>query len=57
MHTDNRKKDSSVLGEDPTQGLDNTTTTVDGKNYINVTASEKKFCLSTRYNGSSRFCC
>ena len=57
MHTDNRKKDISVLGEDPAQGLDNTTTTVDGKNYINVTASKNKFCLSARYNGSSRFCC
>ena len=44
-----------VLGEGPTQGLDDTTLIVDAKYPINFTQSGKKIVLSLHYNGSSSF--
>ena len=42
--TDNRKKDISILGKSPTQGLDPTVSA--GKMYsIDFTENNKKFCL------------
>ena len=35
MHTDGRNKNISVLGEEPTQGLDNATITTEAKYPIN----------------------
>ena len=48
-HIDNKKKDISVLGKGPTQGLEHTLTAE--KMYsINFTVARKKFCLKTREN-------
>ena len=46
-NTDNRKKDILVLGEDPTNGLDNTIITAEAKYCLNITKSRKKICKST----------
>ena len=51
MHTDGRNKNISVLGEEPTQGLDNATITAEAKYPINFTESGKRFVLSLYYNG------
>ena len=42
MHVVITKKDILVLCEDPTQGLDDTTLTAEGKYPINLTRAEKK---------------
>ena len=44
-HTDHGGK-KKILGEGPTQGLDN----------ITITRSRNIFCLRLHYNGSSSFC-
>ena len=49
------KKDILVLGFGPTQGLDDTTLTAEAQHSINVSRSNKKFCLSLHYNGSNSF--
>ena len=54
-HIDNRKKDILILGEGPTQGLDDTTLTAEAKYPINFTQSRKRFVLSLHYNGSNSF--
>ena len=43
MHIDNKNKDILILGEGPTQGLDNTTLTAEAKYPINFTQSRKRF--------------
>ena len=43
MHTGNRKSNISVHGEDPIQGLDDTTITREAKYSINFTRLRKKF--------------
>ena len=49
-----RKKNISVLGRGPTQGLENTLTAE--KMYsINFTVTKKKFCLSLHYNGANSY--
>ena len=35
-HTDNRKKDILILGEEKTDGLDDTTITIEAKYSINI---------------------
>ena len=53
MHIDNKKKDILVLGEGPTQGLDNTTITACS---INFSRSNRKLEIeSLHYNGSNSF--
>ena len=42
IHTHNKKKDILILGEGPTQGLDNTTLTLEEKYSINFTENNKK---------------
>ena len=54
MHVDNKNKKILVLGESPTQALDDTTTTK-AKYPINFTHSGKRFVLSLHYNGSNSF--
>ena len=54
MHVDNKSKKVLVLGESPTQGLVDTTTTT-AKCPINFTHSGKRFVLSLHYNGSNSF--
>ena len=55
VHVDNKNKDILIFGEGPTQGLDNTTLTVEAKYPINFTKSGKRFVLSLHYNGSNSF--
>ena len=53
-HIDNKKKDISVLGKGPTQGLEHTLTAE--KMYsISFTVKKKKFCLSLHYNGANSY--
>ena len=44
-----------ILGEGPTQELDDTTLTAEAKYPINFTQSGKWFVLSLHYNGSNSF--
>ena len=55
VHVDNKGKDILILGEGPTQGLDDTTLTAEAKYSINFTQSGKRFVLSLHYNGSNSF--
>ena len=50
VHVDNKGKDILILGEGPTQGLDDTTLTAEAKYPINFTQSGKRFVLSLHYN-------
>ena len=52
---DNKNKDIFILGEGPTQGLDDTTLTAKVKYPINFTQPRKRFVLSLHYNGSNSF--
>ena len=55
-HTDNRKKkDIPILGEVLTDGLDDTTITVEATYSANITRSRKKICFSLNYNVASSF--
>ena len=56
-HIDNKGKYILILGDGPTQGLDNMTLTAE---YIyiypiNFTQPNKRFVLSLHYNGNSNF--
>ena len=44
-----------ILGEGPTQGLDDTTLTAEAKYPMNFTQPGKRFVLSLHYNGSNSF--
>ena len=44
MHIDRKNRNILVLGEGPTQGLDNAATTAESKYPINFTVSGKKLC-------------
>ena len=57
MYVDNKGKDILILGEGPTQGLEDTTLTAEAKYPINFTQSGKRFVLSIHYNGSNSFLC
>ena len=56
-HVDNKEKDILVLGEGPTQELDDTTITAEVKYPINFRESEKRFVLSRHNNRSNSFLC
>ena len=53
VHVDNKEKDISILGEGPTQRIDDTTLTAEAKYPINFTQSGKRFVLSLQYNGNN----
>ena len=54
IHINNKKKDISVLGKGPAQGLERTLTSE--KMYsINFTVTKKIFCLSLHYNGANSY--
>ena len=53
MHFDNKKKNFLILAKDPTQGLDNTTLTVEAQYSINFSISNRKFCLTLHHNRSN----
>ena len=55
VHTDNKQKDTLILGIGQTQGLDNTTLTAQAQYSINFSRSNRKFCLSLHYNGTNSF--
>ena len=48
-------KNILILGEDPTQGLDDTTIKAEAKYPINFRESGKRFVLSLHYNGRRSF--
>ena len=54
VHVDNKEKYILILDEVSTQGLDGATLTA-GKNFINFTENNMKFCLSFHYNGSNSY--
>ena len=53
MHFDNKKKNFLILAKDTTQGLDNTTLTVEAQYSINFSISNRKFCLTLHHNRSN----
>ena len=55
VHVDNKGKDILILGEGPTQGLDDTTLTAEAKYPINFTQPNKRFVLSLHCNRSNSF--
>ena len=55
VHIDNKNKDILILDEGSTQGLDDTTSTVEAKYPINFTQSGKRFVLSLYFNGINSF--
>ena len=52
VHFDNKNKNISILGEGPTQGLDDTSLAAETKYPINFTQPNKRFVLSLHYNES-----
>ena len=55
MHVDNENKDILILGEGPTQALDDFTLTVEAVYPINFKQPNKGFVLSLHYNGRNSF--
>ena len=52
VHIDNKNKAFLILGERPTQGLDDMTPAVEAIYPINFTQPDKRFVLGLHYNGS-----
>ena len=48
VHVDNKGKDVLILGEGPTQGLDDTKSTAKAEYPINFTQSKKKICYTIK---------
>ena len=55
VHTNDKNKNILILGKGPTQGIDDTTLTAEAEYSINLSRSNRKFCLSLHYNGSNSF--
>ena len=55
VRVDNKGKDILILGEGPTQRLDDSTLKAEAKYLTNFTQSGKTFVLSLHYNGSNSF--
>ena len=55
VHANNRAKNTLILGEGITQGLDDTTLTPEKMYSINFTVSRRKFCFSLHYNGANSY--
>ena len=55
VYVHNKGKDILVLGEGPTQGLDDTSLKAEAKYPINFTQSNRRFVLSLHYNASDSF--
>ena len=55
VHIDNNGKDTLILGEGPSQGLDDTTLTAKAIYSITFTQPNKTFSFNLRYNGSKSF--
>ena len=54
-HTSNQKNNFLVLGAGPTQGINDSTGSVEKKFNINFTKANTKFCLSLHYNGEESY--
>ena len=54
-HIDNKQKDNLILGEGPTQGLDDTPLTAEAKYPTNFTQPSIRFALSSHFNESNSF--
>ena len=52
VHVDNK---NSILGEDPTQELDDTTLTAEKKYSLNSTVTRRRFCLSLHCNRENSY--
>ena len=55
VHIDNENKDILILGKGPTQGLSNTTLTIEAEYSINFSRSQTNIFLSLHYNGNNSF--
>ena len=55
VHIDNNEKYILILGEGPTQGLDDTTLTAEAKYPLDFTQPNKRFVLNLHYNGRNSF--
>ena len=55
VHIDNKEKYILILGEGPTQGLDDTTSTAEAKYPLDFTQPNKRFVLNLHYNGRNSF--
>ena len=55
LHVDNKNKDILILGDGPTQGLDDATLTAEAIHPINFTQRNKRFVLSLHCKGSNSF--
>ena len=55
VHVDNKGEDILILGEGPTEELDDTTLTAEAKYPINFTQPNKRFLLSPHYKGINSF--
>ena len=55
VNIDNKRKDILILGEGPTQGLDDTTLTAEAIYPINFRQPNKRFLLSQHCNGRNSF--
>ena len=53
VHIDNKGKYILILGKGPRQRLDDTTLTAETQHSINLSRSNRKFCLSLHYNPSN----
>ena len=53
MHIDNKGKDTLILGDRLSQGLDYPTLTAEAIYPISFTQPNKRFVLSRKYNGSN----
>ena len=55
VHANNKTKNILILGEEFTQGLEDTTLYAEKMYSINFTATRKKFCLSLNYNRDNSY--
>ena len=54
-HTDNRKNHFLVLGEGPTQGINDSSGSAENKFSFIFSEANTKFCLSLHYNGDESY--
>ena len=55
LHSDNRKKNLLVLGENPTGGINGNFGSAEKTFCINFSKASLKFCLSLHYNGDNSY--
>ena len=55
MHIAEKEKYVLILGKSPTQGLYDTRLTAEAQYSFNFSRSNRKFCLSLRYNENNSF--